>query len=55
MLSAIPNYLHEVFVMQFDAWVALGFLAQALFSLRLHGSLRRKLIFNITASAPVVV
>ena len=28
------NYLHEVFIMQFDAWVALGFLAQALFGMR---------------------
>lgn len=34
MLSAVQNYLHDVFVMQFDAWVALGFLAQALFSMR---------------------
>jgi lipid-A-disaccharide synthase-like uncharacterized protein len=34
MLSALQNYLHDVFVMQFDAWVALGFLAQALFSMR---------------------
>jgi lipid-A-disaccharide synthase-like uncharacterized protein len=29
MLSAVSNYLHDVFVMQFDA-----FLAQALFSMR---------------------
>lgn len=34
MLSAVQNYLHDVFVMQFDGWVALGFLAQALFSMR---------------------
>src|ERR1041384_117068 len=34
MLSALQNYLHDVFVVQFDAWVALGFLAQALFSMR---------------------
>ena len=34
MLSALANYLHDVFVMQFDAWVALGFVAQALFSMR---------------------
>src|SRR5437588_12716479 len=34
MLSALQNYLHEVFVMQFDAWVALGFVAQALFAMR---------------------
>ena len=34
MLSALTNYLHDVFVMQFDGWVALGFVAQALFSMR---------------------
>src|SRR5207253_8140751 len=34
MLSAAMNYLHDVFVLQFDAWVALGFLAQGLFSMR---------------------
>jgi lipid-A-disaccharide synthase-like uncharacterized protein len=34
MLSALQNYLHDVFVMQFDAWVVLGFAAQALFSMR---------------------
>jgi lipid-A-disaccharide synthase-like uncharacterized protein len=34
MLSGLTNYLHDVFVMQFDWWVALGFLAQALFSMR---------------------
>jgi lipid-A-disaccharide synthase-like uncharacterized protein len=34
MLSALSNYLHEVFVVQFDAWVAVGFVAQALFSAR---------------------
>ena len=34
MLSALQNYLHDVFVMQFDGWVALGFVAQALFSMR---------------------
>src|SRR5881227_1312523 len=34
MLSALQNYLHDVFIMQFDAWVALGFVAQALFSMR---------------------
>src|SRR5437868_9139065 len=34
MLSAVWTYLHDVFVLQFDAWVALGFLAQALFSMR---------------------
>src|SRR3954447_732961 len=34
MLSALSNYLHEVFVVQFDAWVVVGFVAQALFSMR---------------------
>ena len=34
MLSALSNYLHDVFVMQFDAWVMVGFVAQALFSAR---------------------
>jgi lipid-A-disaccharide synthase-like uncharacterized protein len=34
MLSALLNYLHDVFVMRFDAWVVLGFVAQALFSMR---------------------
>src|SRR5256885_15904062 len=34
MLSALSNYLHEVFVVQFDAWVVVGFVAQALFSAR---------------------
>lgn len=34
MLGALQHYLHDVFVAQFDWWVALGFLAQALFSMR---------------------
>jgi lipid-A-disaccharide synthase-like uncharacterized protein len=34
MLSALTNYLHDVFVLQFDAWVVVGFIAQALFSAR---------------------
>jgi len=34
MLGALQNYLHDVFVSQFDWWVVLGFLAQALFSMR---------------------
>src|SRR2546423_13654828 len=34
MLSTLQTYLHDVFIMQFDACVALGFLAQALFSMR---------------------
>src|SRR5256885_17048834 len=34
MFSALQNYLHDVFVAQFDWWVVLGFAAQALFSAR---------------------
>src|ERR1043165_508751 len=34
MLSALSNYLHDVFVVQFDSWVGGGFIAQALFSAR---------------------
>src|ERR1700753_272827 len=34
MLAALSNYLHDVFVLQFDAWVVVGFAAQALFSAR---------------------
>ena len=34
MLGALSNYLHDVFVVQFDAWVVVGFIAQALFSAR---------------------
>ena len=31
---AVGNYLHDVFVIQLDWWIALGFLAQALFTAR---------------------
>jgi lipid-A-disaccharide synthase-like uncharacterized protein len=34
MFGVLLNYLHEVFVAQLDWWVALGFVAQALFSMR---------------------
>jgi lipid-A-disaccharide synthase-like uncharacterized protein len=34
MLTALQNYLHDVFIAQFDWWIVLGFLAQALFSMR---------------------
>lgn len=34
MLAALQNYLHDVFVVQFDTWVVIGFIAQALFSAR---------------------
>ena len=31
---AVGNYLHDVFVVQLDAWIILGFVAQALFTMR---------------------
>lgn len=31
---AVGTYLHDVFVVQLDWWIALGFLAQALFTMR---------------------
>ena len=31
---AVGNYLHDVFVMQLDWWIVLGFVAQALFTMR---------------------
>jgi len=34
MLGALQNYLQEVFVARFDWWVVLGFIAQAMFSMR---------------------
>jgi lipid-A-disaccharide synthase-like uncharacterized protein len=33
-LSHIINYLHLVFIEQFDTWIALGFVAQAFFTMR---------------------
>ena len=33
-LNLLANYLHDVFVIKFDAWVVLGFAAQALFTMR---------------------
>ena len=32
--NAVGSYLHDVFVIKFDWWIALGFLAQALFTAR---------------------
>jgi lipid-A-disaccharide synthase-like uncharacterized protein len=32
--NAVGNYLHDVFVMQLDWWVLLGFAAQAFFTMR---------------------
>ena len=34
LVHSLGNYLYEVFVVRFDAWAALGFLAQAMFSAR---------------------
>jgi lipid-A-disaccharide synthase-like uncharacterized protein len=31
---AVGTYLHDVFVVQLDWWIALGFVAQALFTMR---------------------
>jgi len=31
---AVGDYLHDVFVVQLDWWVALGFVAQAMFTMR---------------------
>ncbi len=33
-MTGLFNYLHDVFVVKFDAWVVLGFVAQALFTMR---------------------
>ena len=34
LIQQLGNYLYEVFIVRFDAWAVLGFLAQALFSAR---------------------
>ncbi|RIK98161.1 MAG: hypothetical protein DCC74_05275 [Proteobacteria bacterium] len=34
LFGALVTYLHDVFVIQFDGWVALGFVAQAFFTMR---------------------
>ena len=33
-MTSLINYLHDVFVTRFDAWVAMGFVAQGLFTMR---------------------
>jgi lipid-A-disaccharide synthase-like uncharacterized protein len=33
-VSAIGEWLHHVFVEQFDVWILLGFVAQAMFTMR---------------------
>jgi lipid-A-disaccharide synthase-like uncharacterized protein len=32
--NVVGGYLHDVFVVQFDWWIGLGFLAQAMFTMR---------------------
>ena len=34
LLHALAAYLHDVFIIRFDGWVALGFVAQAFFTMR---------------------
>ncbi|HWW48981.1 MAG TPA: lipid-A-disaccharide synthase N-terminal domain-containing protein [Xanthobacteraceae bacterium] len=34
IFAALSAYLHDVFVIQFDGWVVLGFVAQAFFTMR---------------------
>ena len=33
-MTDLLNYLHDVFITKFDAWVLLGFVAQAFFTMR---------------------
>ena len=33
-MTSLMNYLYDVFVLKFDAWVVLGFVAQAFFTMR---------------------
>jgi len=33
-VQALGDWLHDVFVAQFDGWIVLGFVAQALFTMR---------------------
>ena len=33
-MSELINYLHDVFITKFDAWVVLGFVAQGFFTMR---------------------
>jgi lipid-A-disaccharide synthase-like uncharacterized protein len=34
MLNSLAAYLHDVFVIRFNAWVVLGFVAQGFFTMR---------------------
>jgi lipid-A-disaccharide synthase-like uncharacterized protein len=33
-MTELMNYLHDVFIVKFDAWVVLGFIAQGFFTAR---------------------
>src|SRR5438874_13715739 len=33
-MTGLINYLHDVFISKFDAWVVLGFVAQGFFTMR---------------------
>ena len=34
MINMLASYLHDVFVIKFDGWVVLGFVAQGFFTMR---------------------
>ncbi|MGH9695386.1 MAG: lipid-A-disaccharide synthase N-terminal domain-containing protein [Bryobacteraceae bacterium] len=34
LYNSLASYVHDVFIVQFDGWVALGFVAQAFFTMR---------------------
>ncbi|MGQ3674563.1 lipid-A-disaccharide synthase N-terminal domain-containing protein [Xanthobacter sp. TB0139] len=34
LARSVGDYLHEVFIMQFDGWMILGFVAQFMFTMR---------------------
>ena len=34
LFNAFATYLHDVFIIQFDGWVILGFVAQGFFTMR---------------------
>ena len=34
LFNALTSYLHDVFIIKFDGWVILGFVAQAFFTMR---------------------
>ena len=34
VFNALTSYLHDVFIIKFDGWVILGFVAQAFFTMR---------------------